>query len=63
MQNRRDRAGRRGGALLHHRPPRRRGHLRRARGTGDLVFLNDLFPKDWRSFLLGRDLDYLKAPS
>ncbi len=32
-------------------------------GTGDLVFINDLFPKDWNSFLLGRDEDYLKAPS
>jgi hypothetical protein len=32
-------------------------------GTGDLVFLNDLFPKDWQSFFLGRDTDYLKAPS
>jgi hypothetical protein len=32
-------------------------------GTGDLVFLNDLFPKDWNSFLIGRDVDYLKAPS
>lgn len=32
-------------------------------GTGDLVFLNDLFPKDWQSFLAGRDDDYLKAPS
>lgn len=32
-------------------------------GTGDLLFIHDLFPKDWRSFLLGRDLDYLKAPS
>ncbi|OQY06671.1 MAG: hypothetical protein B6I25_03500 [Planctomycetales bacterium 4572_13] len=32
-------------------------------GTGDLVFINDLFPKDWRSFLLGRDTEYLKAPS
>jgi hypothetical protein len=32
-------------------------------GTGDLIFLNDLFPKDWQSFLLGRDRDYLKAPS
>lgn len=31
-------------------------------GTGDLVFINDLFPKDWRSFLLGRDDEYLKAP-
>ncbi|HOP40213.1 MAG TPA: hypothetical protein PLI53_04145 [Geobacteraceae bacterium] len=32
-------------------------------GTGDLVFLNDLFPKDWRSFFIGRDDEYLKAPS
>ncbi|MCB9881093.1 MAG: hypothetical protein H6834_04825 [Planctomycetes bacterium] len=32
-------------------------------GTGDLVFLNDLFPKDWQSFLLGRHVEYLKAPS
>lgn len=32
-------------------------------GTGDLVFINDLFPKDWQSFLIGRDTEYLKAPS
>ncbi len=32
-------------------------------GTGDLLFINDLFPKDWNSFLLGRDEEYLKAPS
>ena len=32
-------------------------------GTGDLVFINDLFPKDWQSFFLGRDAEYLKAPS
>lgn len=32
-------------------------------GTGDLVFINDLFAKDWRSFLIGRDDEYLKAPS
>lgn len=32
-------------------------------GTGDLVFLNDLFPKDWQSFFSGRDLQYLKKPS
>ena len=31
-------------------------------GTGDLLFINDLFPKDWQSFLLGRDEEYLKAP-
>lgn len=32
-------------------------------GTGDLLFINDLFPKDWRSFFIGRDEEYLKAPS
>ena len=30
---------------------------------GDLLFVNDLFPKDWRSYFVGRDTDYLKAPS
>ena len=32
-------------------------------GTGDLVFLNDMFPKDWQSYFIGRDREYLKAPS
>ncbi len=32
-------------------------------GTGDLVFLNDLFPKDFQSFFIGREESYLKAPS
>ena len=32
-------------------------------GVGDYLFINDLFPKDWKSFLLGRDDEYLKAPS
>lgn len=32
-------------------------------GTGDLLFINDMFPKDWNSFFLGRDEEYLKAPS
>lgn len=32
-------------------------------GTGDYLFLNDLFPKDWQSFFVGRDQEYLKAPS
>jgi hypothetical protein len=32
-------------------------------GTGDLIFINDLFPKDWVSFAIGRDVEYLKAPS
>ncbi|WP_199608599.1 hypothetical protein [Flocculibacter collagenilyticus] len=30
-------------------------------GTGDYVFLNDLFKKDWQSFFNGRDDKYLKA--
>ncbi len=32
-------------------------------GTGDLLFINDLFPKDFVSFFVGRDEAYLKAPS
>jgi hypothetical protein len=32
-------------------------------GTGDLIFVNDMFPKDWTSFFIGRDVEYLKAPS
>ncbi|MCP4633275.1 MAG: hypothetical protein GY855_10145, partial [candidate division Zixibacteria bacterium] len=31
-------------------------------GTGDLVFINDVFAKDYRSFFIGRDDQYLKAP-
>lgn len=32
-------------------------------GTGDQLFINDNFPKDWQSFFAGRDVEYLKAPS
>ena len=32
-------------------------------GTGDYLFINDVFPKDYVSFFLGRDDEYLKAPS
>ncbi len=32
-------------------------------GVGDLYFINDLFAKDFRSFFVGRDDEYLKAPS
>jgi len=32
-------------------------------GTGDLVFVNDLFPKDYVSFFTGREDEYLKLPS
>ncbi|MDA8621990.1 hypothetical protein N9L48_05005 [Psychrosphaera sp.] len=31
-------------------------------GTGDYLFLNDMFAKDWQSFFAGRDNEYLKAP-
>jgi hypothetical protein len=30
-------------------------------GTGDLIFANDLFAKDWRAFFTGLDDSYLKA--
>lgn len=29
-------------------------------GTGDLFYVNDVFPKDWNSFFSGRPLEYLK---
>ena len=32
-------------------------------GVGDLVFINDLFPKDYISFFVGREDPYLKRPS
>ncbi len=32
-------------------------------GTGDYLFVNDLFPKDYISFFAGRDDEYLKKPS
>ena len=32
-------------------------------GTGDLIFINDLFPKDFVSFFIGRSLEYLKVGS
>ncbi|WP_321329839.1 hypothetical protein [uncultured Ilyobacter sp.] len=32
-------------------------------GTGDLIFINDRFPKDYESFYSGRDMEYLKVPS
>ncbi|TDR22356.1 hypothetical protein [Marinicella litoralis] len=32
-------------------------------GTGDLLFINDPFPKDWVSFFSGRDDNYLKSPA
>ena len=31
-------------------------------GTGDLLFINDLFPKDYVSFFTGREDAYLKSP-
>lgn len=32
-------------------------------GIGDYVFVNDVFPKNWESFFLGRPPEYLKEPS
>jgi hypothetical protein len=32
-------------------------------GTGDYLFINDVFPKDYESFFIGRDDEYLKLPS
>ena len=32
-------------------------------GTGDYLFINDQFPKDYVSFFSGRDDEYLKKPS
>ncbi|MFH1767868.1 MAG: hypothetical protein ABH858_01735 [Candidatus Omnitrophota bacterium] len=32
-------------------------------GTGDYLFVNDLFPKDYVSFYIGREDEYLKKPS
>ena len=29
-------------------------------GLGDLVFINDVFPKDWTAFITGRPIEYLK---
>ncbi|MBW3165187.1 hypothetical protein [Ferrimonas balearica] len=31
-------------------------------GTGDFLFLNDLYPKDWQAFFTGQDDEFLKAP-
>lgn len=30
-------------------------------GVGDLLFINDVFPKDWVSYFSGRHLEYLKS--
>lgn len=32
-------------------------------GTGDYLFINDMFPKDYVSFFVGREDEYLKKPS
>lgn len=32
-------------------------------GTGDLVFIADVFPKDWTALIAGRPLEYLKLGS
>src|SRR5574341_1526832 len=33
------------------------------RGVGDLLFANDVFPKDWVALFTGRPLEYLKVGS
>ncbi len=32
-------------------------------GVGDLLFINDIFPKDWNAFFSGRPLEYMKIGS
>jgi hypothetical protein len=32
-------------------------------GLGDLLFINDVFPKDWQAFFFGRPVEYLKVGS
>ena len=32
-------------------------------GAGDLLFINDVFPKDWVAFYSGQPLEYLKLGS
>ena len=32
-------------------------------GTGDYLFINDMFPKDYISFYIGREDEYLKKPN
>lgn len=32
-------------------------------GVGDLLFINDVFPKDWTAFFTGRPIEYLKIGS
>lgn len=32
-------------------------------GVGDLIFINDVFPKDWTAFIAGLPLEYLKKGS
>lgn len=31
-------------------------------GLGDLIFINDVFPKDYEAFFSGRPLEYMKKP-
>ncbi|MGK5090524.1 hypothetical protein WDW89_00755 [Deltaproteobacteria bacterium TL4] len=32
-------------------------------GVGDLIFINDLFPKNWVNMFLGRDMELMKDPA
>ncbi|MBI2840173.1 MAG: hypothetical protein HYX75_17795 [Acidobacteria bacterium] len=46
------------GRVTSEKPPA--GRSRRG-GVGDLLFINDVFPKDWVSFFAGRPMEYLKV--
>jgi len=32
-------------------------------GVGDMVFINDLFPKNWMAMFTGKDMEFLKEPA
>ncbi|MBF0450373.1 MAG: hypothetical protein HQK75_06705 [Candidatus Magnetomorum sp.] len=39
------------------------GRQRLSWGTGDVLFINNLFPKDWQALYIGRDESYFDAPT
>ncbi|MDT8447810.1 MAG: hypothetical protein RRB13_13045 [bacterium] len=32
-------------------------------GVGDMLFINDLFPKNWMAMFLGKDMEFMKDPA
>jgi len=32
-------------------------------GVGDMLFINDLFPKNWNAMFLGQDMEFMKNPA